>query len=92
MTENQDEHIKCSWGQKGAEPCGTPFVWTAKDQKFYAEKGYSKPKYCRPHREERKRQQQGPFGDALRKTRAQAHANGPRIPGQESDAEQFGSN
>jgi Probable zinc-ribbon domain len=31
----------------GDDPCKKPFVWTANDQKFYKEKGFSKPKRCR---------------------------------------------
>lgn len=79
--EYQDEHLACSWKLEDGSTCGTPFTWTARDQEFYAEKGYKKPKYCRPHREERKKQQQGPYGEALRKTRSEAH---------KGDREEFG--
>lgn len=27
--------------------CGTAFVWTERDQAFYREKGYQRPKRCR---------------------------------------------
>lgn len=37
--------------------CGEPFTWSARDQEFYQEKGYTAPKYCVRHRAVRKAQQ-----------------------------------
>ncbi len=54
---NEDQQLNCSWSVKGS-PCGEPFIYTGKDQAFYAESGFNPPKYCRAHREERKRLQQ----------------------------------
>lgn len=31
--------------------CGKPFVWTARDQEFYAENNYKQPKRCKACRE-----------------------------------------
>ncbi|MFB3852850.1 MAG: zinc-ribbon domain containing protein [Vicinamibacterales bacterium] len=31
--------------------CGTPFVWTLGEQRYYAERDFSAPKKCRPCRE-----------------------------------------
>lgn len=42
-----DETIKCV-------ECGTDFVFTTRDQEFYKEKGFSKPKRCKMCRELRK--------------------------------------
>lgn len=69
------ERIVCSW-KSGGTVCGAEFMFTDRDHEFYAQKGYVKPKYCRPHREERKRQQQGPFGEALRQSRAASSRRG----------------
>lgn len=85
----EDKHLKCLW-KTDDTVCGREFTWTVKDQAFYAEKQFSAPKYCREHREMRKKQQDGPFGKVLRMSRAKEHrSSGPRIPGQESDAEMF---
>lgn len=35
--------------------CRTPFVWTTGEQAFYAERGFTAPKRCRPCREARAR-------------------------------------
>ncbi len=59
---------KCVWNVDG-KPCGVEFLFTERDQKFYTSKGFSDPKYCHPHREERKKQQDSPFGEALRRSR-----------------------
>jgi hypothetical protein len=34
--------------------CGQEFEWTERDQEFYANKGFSQPKRCKPCREKRK--------------------------------------
>ena len=46
MSTHQDKRIQCSWGQKGAEKCGREFIWTAKDQEFYASKGFAAPTWA----------------------------------------------
>jgi len=46
--EYQDKTIKCI-------DCGNEFVFTARDQAFYAEKGFTnEPKRCKECREKRK--------------------------------------
>ena len=50
MTEYQDKTIKCV-------DCGTEFTFTARDQAFYAEKGFTnEPKRCKECREKKKAQ------------------------------------
>lgn len=52
----QDKTIAC-------KDCGTEFIWSAKDQAFYADRGYSAPLYCKECREKRKQMRQtGQFG------------------------------
>lgn len=48
MNDYQDKEIKCAEGGNHV------FTWTAKDQEFYAEKGFSQPKRCRQHAQERR--------------------------------------
>ena len=48
MNEYKDEIITCC-------DCGTDFVFTARDQAFYEEKGFNnKPKRCRICRDKKK--------------------------------------
>ncbi len=48
MAEYTDKTIKCV-------DCGTEFVFTAGDQAFYAEKGFTnKPKRCKACRDKKK--------------------------------------
>lgn len=48
MNEYKDKVIKCI-------DCGTEFTFTARDQAFYAEKGYNnEPKRCKACREAKK--------------------------------------
>ena len=48
MTEYTDKTIKCV-------DCGTEFVFTARDQEFYAEKGFTnEPKRCKACRDKKK--------------------------------------
>jgi len=47
---DQDMEIQCI-----EEGCGT-FVLTPGEQQFYQDKGFSYPKRCKKHREERKKQ------------------------------------
>ncbi len=45
--------------------CGAPFVFTAGEQQFYQEKGYTnEPKRCKPCRDEAKRAKAGGAGAA----------------------------
>lgn len=48
MNEYEDREITC------VEPGCGPFTWTAKDQEFYAEKGFTQPKRCRVHAKARR--------------------------------------
>jgi hypothetical protein len=34
--------------------CGASFTWSAEDQAFFQEKGYSQPKRCKPCRQAKK--------------------------------------
>lgn len=48
MSEYKDKTIKCL-------DCGKEFIFTARDQEFYAEKGFNnEPKRCKDCREKRK--------------------------------------
>lgn len=48
MSEYKDETIVC-------EDCKEEFIFTARDQEFYAEKGFNnKPKRCKACRDKRK--------------------------------------
>ena len=48
MTEYKDKTIKCV-------DCGTEFTFTARDQAFYAEKGFNnEPKRCKACRDAKK--------------------------------------
>ena len=45
----EDQQVNCS-------DCGSAFIFTAAEQEFYAGKGFSAPKRCKPCREQRKAQ------------------------------------
>lgn len=48
MADYKDKTIKCL-------DCGTEFVFSARDQEFYAEKGFTnEPKRCKECRDKRK--------------------------------------
>lgn len=48
MADYKDKTIKCV-------DCGTEFIFSARDQEFYAEKGFTnEPKRCKPCRDKRK--------------------------------------
>ncbi len=48
MAEYKDKTIKCV-------DCGTEFTFTARDQEFYAEKGFTnEPKRCKACRDKKK--------------------------------------
>lgn len=42
--------------------CGQEFIFTADDQAFFRERGYSTPKRCKPCRQAKKNEQQGGGG------------------------------
>jgi hypothetical protein len=46
--EYEDKELTCVEGNDHT------FTWTAKDQAFYAEKGFSAPKRCKRHAQERR--------------------------------------
>lgn len=51
MSQDQDTEIVCA-------DCQTPFVFTASEQAFFQEKGFTPPKRCRSCRQARKNQQE----------------------------------
>ncbi|MCY3018655.1 MAG: zinc-ribbon domain containing protein [Planctomycetota bacterium] len=56
--------------------CGVQFVFTARDQAFYQERGYQTPRRCKPCRDKRKSGQQAlPTGQG-----GFAHGNAPPAP------------
>ncbi len=51
--EKQDKKITCV-------DCGTEFLFTVRDQEFYAEKGFTnEPKRCKACRDKKKAQKSG---------------------------------
>lgn len=52
MSSHYDQHLTCA-------DCGHDFVWTAKDQAFFAEKGFQPPKRCRDCNKARKERREG---------------------------------
>lgn len=55
MTEYKDKTIKCV-------DCGTEFTFTARDQEFYHEKGFTnEPKRCKQCREKKKAERNSKF-------------------------------
>jgi hypothetical protein len=52
----QDKSIRCS-------DCGTTFTFSAREQAFFASKGFTNdPRRCRQCRETKKQQRRGPAG------------------------------
>jgi hypothetical protein len=54
LTKNhtpQDRTLLCS-------DCDTPFIFTAGEQQFFADKGYATPKRCHPCRQDRRRERE----------------------------------
>jgi DNA replicative helicase MCM subunit Mcm2 (Cdc46/Mcm family) len=49
VSSHYDQHLTCA-------DCGHDFVWTAKDQEFFREKGYQQPKRCKDCRQAKKAQ------------------------------------
>ncbi len=58
MAEYKDKTIKCL-------DCGTEFTFTARDQEFYAEKGFTnEPKRCKACRDKRKAEKRNSTNNA----------------------------
>jgi CxxC-x17-CxxC domain-containing protein len=51
----EDQQLMCS-------DCGQAFTFTAEDQEFFRERGYSSPKRCKPCRQAKKNEQSGGGG------------------------------
>lgn len=47
-----DQHLTCS-------DCNRDFLWSAREQEFFAEKGFQQPKRCKECKQRRKEQQGG---------------------------------
>jgi Probable zinc-ribbon domain len=45
----QDKELTCA-------DCGKKFLWSAKDQEFFAERGFNEPKRCKDCRQAKKAQ------------------------------------
>jgi|GEM_PF-2188944 DNA-directed RNA polymerase subunit RPC12/RpoP len=56
-TDFKDKTLKCA-------DCGKEFIFTARDQAFFAEKGFTEPKRCKECRDARKnnKNSRGNFG------------------------------
>jgi len=50
MSGNYDQHLTCA-------DCGHDFVWSAREQEFYREKGFQQPKRCKDCNRARKERQ-----------------------------------
>jgi CxxC-x17-CxxC domain-containing protein len=59
-----DQQITCS-------DCGQDFTFTAADQTFFQERGYSTPKRCKPCRQAKKNEQGGGGGSGYRSAPSQ---------------------
>ena len=68
MSDNTKEILNCEW-KTDAGVCGKQFIFGPRDKEFYAARGYTKPKYCKEHRETRRKQHESPFAEALRQSR-----------------------
>jgi hypothetical protein len=65
-----DETIRCS-------DCSLDFVFTAGEQAFYQDRGFTKPRRCKPCRDQRKAQKGGsPEAPAPRATPSTQWVNG----------------
>lgn len=67
----EDREITCA-------QCRTPFVFTAREQQFYAERGFQDPKRCKPCRESRSRSGPGNGGGSGRMPRQHGAGDRPR--------------
>ncbi len=54
----EEKVLKC-------QDCGREFTFSAKDQEFFAEKGYSQPLRCKECREKRRAQKDSGFGKSF---------------------------
>lgn len=61
----EDKEIKCISGH--AKECEGTFIFSAKDQEYYAERQFVEPKRCKPCREEHKRFLEAGGGKGLKK-------------------------
>ena len=52
MSANYDQHLTCA-------DCGHDFLWSAREQDFYREKGFQPPKRCKDCARARKEQRKG---------------------------------
>ena len=52
MSTYQHKELTCA-------DCQNKFIWSAKDQEFFAEKGFSEPKRCKDCRQAKKEQRGG---------------------------------
>ncbi|TKJ38564.1 hypothetical protein CEE37_12435 [candidate division LCP-89 bacterium B3_LCP] len=53
----QDANVKCI-------TCGREFIFTAREQEFFASKGFKEPKHCRECRQRRKSERERAFAEA----------------------------
>lgn len=60
MNTYQDKELTCA-------DCRGAFLWSAKDQEFFAEKGFSEPKRCKDCRQAKKEQRDGGAGKGGRR-------------------------
>ncbi|MDT5294541.1 MAG: hypothetical protein QOJ76_1421 [Acidobacteriota bacterium] len=49
MSTYEDKELTCS-------DCNGKFLWSAREQEFYAEKGFQQPSRCKPCRDAKKAQ------------------------------------
>lgn len=56
MSSYQDQEIQCA-------DCGQRFLWSAREQEFYAEKGFQQPKRCKQCKQAKKEQRGGQGDD-----------------------------
>jgi hypothetical protein len=68
----EDRELTCAEGQPHT------FTWTARDQAFYAEKGFTPPKRCREHAQARRAFFDAHPEKAQSKGRKQKHDRGDR--------------
>lgn len=80
MSDYEDKQLTCNDG-----PAPHTFTWTARDQAFYAEKGFSQPKRCREHAKERRAFFDSHPEKAQQKGRQERRDRRPR-----RDADEFG--
>ena len=52
MSASNDQRLTCA-------DCGSEFVWSAREQDFYKEKGFQQPKRCKDCARARKEQRGG---------------------------------